>query len=89
MERVELVDEVEEDSVLLARGGGLGRAEGCFGFSWVVVRRWGGEGDGESGESDGEERGDVHDCVFALVDEREAERDLGQYFERLEYGAKV
>ena len=67
LERVELVDEVEEDGVLLARGGGFGRAEGCLGCRWIVVRCWGGEGDGESGESEGEERGDVHDCVVGLV----------------------
>ena len=58
-EYVELVDEVEEDGVLLARGGGLRGAEGALRY---VVRcwYWGGEENGERGEGEGDEGGDVH-----------------------------
>lgn len=70
-ENVELVNEVEEDGVLLARGGGLGRAEGRLGYAGVVVIDWVGEDRGESGESEREERGDVHGRVAGLVMEGE------------------
>lgn len=69
LEDVQLVDEVEEDGVLLAGGGGLGGAEWCLGDGGVVVRFWGGEGDGEGSESDGEEGGEVHGWVVGLVEE--------------------
>ena len=68
LEDVELVDEVEEDGVLLARGGGLGGAEWRLGRAGAVPRYrcWGGEGDGESGEGEGEEGGEVHGCVVRV-----------------------
>lgn len=73
LEDVELVDEVEEDGVLLAGGGGLGGAEWCLGCGGVVVRyrSWRGEGDGDSGKSEGEEGGEVHVCVVGLIEEAE------------------
>lgn len=63
LEGVELVDEVEEDGVLLAGGGGLGGAEWCLRCAGVIVRCWGSEEDGESGESEGEEGGEMHGSV--------------------------
>ena len=54
LEGVELVDEVEENGVLLAGGGGFGGAEWCLRCGGVVVRCWGGEDGGESDKSKGE-----------------------------------
>lgn len=53
------MDEVEKNGVLLAWGGGLGRAEGGLGD---VVRcwRWGSEEEGNRGEDEGEGGGDMH-----------------------------
>lgn len=53
--------------MLLAGGGGLGRAEWCLRFGGVVVRCGGGEKDGESSESEGKDGGDVHIYTAGLV----------------------
>ena len=53
---VELVDEVEEDGLLLARGRGLGGAEWCLGCWWAVIfGGWLCEESGECGEREGHE----------------------------------
>ena len=60
LEDVEHVDEIEKDVVLLAGGGGLGRAEWCLGYCGVVLRGWDGEDGGEGGESEGKDGREVH-----------------------------
>ena len=69
-EDVELVDEVEEDGVLLARGCVFRGTEWCLGCG-VVVRCWVREESGKSGKHEREEGGELHGFVVGSVVEGE------------------